>query len=166
MNRTSISDSLFFTRSVSHWNNNLLNFRCDIPVVIMGETGCGKTRLIQFMCQLQCSDVKNVQNMFVMKVHVYWNTNSLKKKHKIFKKFARLFHPFKVFFLLCRSMEELQRKISLEKSRKLNLQPDKISREKRQNMFILYSFLMKQTQLKQSGLSRRSCVIKQSAEDL
>lgn len=88
------------------------------------------------------------------------------KKHKIFKKFARLFHPFKVFFLLCRSMEELQRKISLEKSRKLNLQPDKISREKRQNMFILYSFLMKQTQLKQSGLSRRSCVIKQSAEDL
>lgn len=34
----------------------------------MGETGCGKTRLVQFMCQLQCPDVKNVQNMFVMKV--------------------------------------------------------------------------------------------------
>nr|XP_034315108.1 E3 ubiquitin-protein ligase rnf213-alpha-like isoform X1 [Crassostrea gigas] len=46
-----------------------MRFRCDIPVIIMGETGCGKTRLIQFMCQLQCPDVKNVQNMFVMKVH-------------------------------------------------------------------------------------------------
>ncbi|XP_061169142.1 E3 ubiquitin-protein ligase RNF213-like [Saccostrea echinata] len=46
-----------------------MRFRCDIPVIIMGETGCGKTRLIQFMCQLQCPDVKNVKNMLVMKVH-------------------------------------------------------------------------------------------------
>ncbi|XP_072028883.1 E3 ubiquitin-protein ligase rnf213-alpha-like isoform X2 [Amphiura filiformis] len=29
-----------------------MRFRCKIPVVIMGETGCGKTRLIQFLCQL------------------------------------------------------------------------------------------------------------------
>lgn len=43
----------------------------------MGETGCGKTRLVQFMCQLQCPDVKNVQNMFVMKV--YWNTKNFCK---------------------------------------------------------------------------------------
>ena len=28
-------------------------YRCGIPVVIMGETGCGKTRLIRYMCQLQ-----------------------------------------------------------------------------------------------------------------
>ncbi|CAG2214564.1 RNF213 [Mytilus edulis] len=28
-------------------------FRCDIPVVIMGETGCGKTSLVKFMCALQ-----------------------------------------------------------------------------------------------------------------
>lgn len=27
--------------------------RCGIPVVIMGETGCGKTRLVRFMCDLQ-----------------------------------------------------------------------------------------------------------------
>lgn len=71
-----------------------------------------------------------------------------------------------VLFLICRFMEELQRKILLEKSRKLNMQPDKISRKKRHIMFILYSFLMKQTQPKQSGLLKRSCVIKQSAEDL
>lgn len=60
---------IIFQQSVSHLNNELLFFRCDIPVIIMGETGCGKTRLIQFMCQLQCPDVKNVQNMFVMKVY-------------------------------------------------------------------------------------------------
>lgn len=44
--------------------------RCDIPVIIMGETGCGKTRLIQFMCQLQCPDVTNIKNMLVMKVYI------------------------------------------------------------------------------------------------
>lgn len=63
-------------------------------------------------------------------------------------------------------MEELKRKILLGKSKKLNLQQEKISRKKRQNMFILYFFLMKQTQPKQSGLLGKSCVIKQSAEDL
>ena len=30
-----------------------MRFRCNIPVIIMGETGCGKTRLINFMCKLQ-----------------------------------------------------------------------------------------------------------------
>ena len=29
-----------------------MRFRSDIPVVIMGETGCGKTRLIRYMCDL------------------------------------------------------------------------------------------------------------------
>ena len=28
-------------------------FRVDIPVIIMGETGCGKTKLIDFMSKLQ-----------------------------------------------------------------------------------------------------------------
>lgn len=69
---------VIFQQHFSHLKNTLLNFRCDIPVVIMGETGCGKTRLVQFMCQLQCPDVKNVQNMFVMKV--YWNTKNFCKK--------------------------------------------------------------------------------------
>ena len=27
--------------------------RVDIPVIIMGETGCGKTKLIEFMSKLQ-----------------------------------------------------------------------------------------------------------------
>ncbi|XP_062591685.1 E3 ubiquitin-protein ligase rnf213-alpha-like, partial [Saccostrea cucullata] len=46
-----------------------MRFRCDIPVIIMGETGCGKTRLIKFMCQLQCPIGVEVQNMILMKVH-------------------------------------------------------------------------------------------------
>ena len=27
--------------------------RCNIPVIVMGETGCGKTRLVKFLCALQ-----------------------------------------------------------------------------------------------------------------
>ncbi|XP_061169263.1 E3 ubiquitin-protein ligase RNF213-like isoform X1 [Saccostrea echinata] len=46
-----------------------MRFRCDIPVIIMGETGCGKTRLVKFMCQLQCPIGVEVQNMILMKVH-------------------------------------------------------------------------------------------------
>ena len=44
-------------------------FRCGIPVIIMGETGCGKTRLIKFMCDLQIPAGADVQNMVLMKVN-------------------------------------------------------------------------------------------------
>ena len=30
-----------------------MRFRCNIPVVIMGETGCGKTRMVEFMSKLK-----------------------------------------------------------------------------------------------------------------
>ena len=43
--------------------------RCDIPVVIMGETGCGKTRLIRYMCDLVAQG-SACNTMFVLKVHV------------------------------------------------------------------------------------------------
>ncbi|VDI80191.1 Hypothetical predicted protein, partial [Mytilus galloprovincialis] len=46
-----------------------MRFRCDIPVIIMGETGCGKTRLVKFMCSLQQPPGVNVENMILMKVH-------------------------------------------------------------------------------------------------
>ena len=46
----------------------LMRFRCNIPVVIMGETGCGKTRLIQFMCSLQALQTA-ATNMLMLKVH-------------------------------------------------------------------------------------------------
>lgn len=44
-------------------------FRCNIPVVIMGETGCGKTRLIRYMCDLARQD-KTGNNMLILKVRI------------------------------------------------------------------------------------------------
>ena len=45
-----------------------LRFRCGIPVVIMGETGSGKTRLVRFMCDLLRG--KSIeQNMLILKTH-------------------------------------------------------------------------------------------------
>ncbi|XP_053396339.1 E3 ubiquitin-protein ligase rnf213-alpha-like isoform X2 [Mercenaria mercenaria] len=46
-----------------------MRFRCDIPVIIMGETGCGKTRLVKFMCALQQPPGVEITNMILMKVH-------------------------------------------------------------------------------------------------
>ena len=37
-------------------------------MIIMGETGCGKTRLIRFMCELQ-SGPGGPKNMLLMKVY-------------------------------------------------------------------------------------------------
>ncbi|XP_018410445.1 PREDICTED: E3 ubiquitin-protein ligase RNF213-like [Nanorana parkeri] len=45
-----------------------MRFRCGIPVVIMGETGCGKTRLIKFLCHL-CKGYVETENMKLVKVH-------------------------------------------------------------------------------------------------
>lgn len=45
-----------------------MRFRCGIPVVIMGETGCGKTRLVRFLCTLQ-KENRPVENMVLVKVH-------------------------------------------------------------------------------------------------
>lgn len=45
-----------------------MRFRCGIPVVIMGETGCGKTRLIRYMCGLQNWGMEDRKNLLLMKV--------------------------------------------------------------------------------------------------
>ncbi|XP_067403324.1 E3 ubiquitin-protein ligase RNF213 isoform X3 [Emydura macquarii macquarii] len=45
-----------------------MRFRCGIPVIIMGETGCGKTRLIKFLCELRRGGV-DAENMKLVKVH-------------------------------------------------------------------------------------------------
>ena len=42
-------------------------FRCSIPVIVMGETGCGKTRLIRYMCDLARQGMDR-RNMLIMKV--------------------------------------------------------------------------------------------------
>ena len=38
----------------------------------MGETGCGKTRLIRFMCELQAGP-EGPKNMLLMKVCIFQN---------------------------------------------------------------------------------------------
>ena len=66
---------------------HLLFFRCNIPVVIMGETGCGKTRLIRYMCDLAAQGCRqggeHVKNMFIMKVSslllILSNDSNIKK---------------------------------------------------------------------------------------
>ncbi len=45
-----------------------MRFRCNIPVVIMGETGCGKTRLIRFLCELLRLE-QRVENLMILKAH-------------------------------------------------------------------------------------------------
>ncbi|XP_037664815.1 E3 ubiquitin-protein ligase RNF213 isoform X2 [Choloepus didactylus] len=45
-----------------------MRFRCGIPVIIMGETGCGKTRLIRFLSDLQRGGV-DAETMKLVKVH-------------------------------------------------------------------------------------------------
>ncbi len=46
-----------------------MRFRCGIPVVIMGETGCGKTRLIRYMCDL-AREGREIRNMLILKVTI------------------------------------------------------------------------------------------------
>ena len=45
-----------------------MRFRCNIPVVIMGETGCGKTRLIEYLCNIMARG-KNAENKKIVKIH-------------------------------------------------------------------------------------------------
>jgi hypothetical protein len=48
-----------------------MRLRAGIPVIIMGETGCGKTRLCKYMCELQKNpnDKTKTKNMYLVKVH-------------------------------------------------------------------------------------------------
>ena len=66
-------------------NNCNLYFRCNIPVIIMGETGCGKTRLIKFMCDLQVPAGADVQNMVLMKVNILVGNWKVAKDFKVTK---------------------------------------------------------------------------------
>ncbi|WAR11571.1 R213A-like protein [Mya arenaria] len=57
-----------------------MRFRCDIPVIVMGETGCGKTRLVKFLCALQCPHDANAENMIIMKIHGGTTVDDISKK--------------------------------------------------------------------------------------
>jgi ABC-type taurine transport system ATPase subunit len=62
-----------------------LSKRCGIPVIIMGETGCGKTRLIRFMCELQAGP-DGPKNLLLMKV---WLVLPTFLSTLVFAKFTR-----------------------------------------------------------------------------
>ena len=58
-----------------------LRFRCNIPVMIMGETGCGKTRLIKYLCDLHLhQDIKNLKILMHVKVHGGTTAEIIRKK--------------------------------------------------------------------------------------
>uniref|UniRef100_A0A3Q3EUN5 RING-type E3 ubiquitin transferase n=1 Tax=Labrus bergylta TaxID=56723 RepID=A0A3Q3EUN5_9LABR len=65
-----------------------MRFRCGIPVVIMGETGCGKTRLVGFLCALQ-KEERPVENMVLVKVHGGTTAEMIYRKVREAEKLAK-----------------------------------------------------------------------------
>ncbi|KAM9358387.1 E3 ubiquitin-protein ligase rnf213-alpha-like [Symphorus nematophorus] len=65
-----------------------MRFRCGIPVIIMGETGCGKTRLIKFMCELRRCGAP-AENMTLVKVHGGTTSEMIYEKVKEAETLAR-----------------------------------------------------------------------------
>ncbi|XP_062496366.1 E3 ubiquitin-protein ligase RNF213-like isoform X4 [Pezoporus occidentalis] len=65
-----------------------LRFQCGIPVIIMGETGCGKTKLVQFMSNLQRAGRK-LQNMVVVRVHGSTTSKAIWEKVRMAVELAR-----------------------------------------------------------------------------
>ena len=58
-----------------------MRFRSNIPVILMGDTGCGKTRLIQFMCKLQSRN-PDLHNLVILKVHGEITENDIKDSYR------------------------------------------------------------------------------------
>ena len=65
-----------------------MKFRCNIPVIIMGETGCGKTRLIDFMCKLQAKR-RSIENLIFLKMHGETTSQDILKSYEKALKLAR-----------------------------------------------------------------------------
>ncbi|KAK7465937.1 hypothetical protein BaRGS_00037515, partial [Batillaria attramentaria] len=66
-----------------------MRFRCNIPVIIMGETGCGKTRLVKFMCALQTPKQAATSTVVLMKVHGGTTVEDIHEKVKEAESLAR-----------------------------------------------------------------------------
>ena len=56
-----------------------MRMKANIPVVMMGETGCGKTRMIKYLCDLMRGGRK-VQNMILIKVHGGLSRETIRRK--------------------------------------------------------------------------------------
>lgn len=78
-----------------------MRMRADIPVIIMGETGCGKTRLCKYMCELQKNpdNADEIENMYLVKVHGGTTSEDIKQSvekaeilaEKNWKKYPNMF---------------------------------------------------------------------------
>ena len=84
-----------------------MRFRCGIPVVVMGETGCGKTRMVEFMSKLKYASKQkidqkkhknksetadkpeSIQNMMIVKVHGGITVSVIQKKMREAVELAR-----------------------------------------------------------------------------
>ncbi|CAB4038132.1 E3 ubiquitin- ligase rnf213-alpha-like [Paramuricea clavata] len=76
-----------------------MRFRCGIPVIIMGETGCGKTRLIRFMCELQAGP-DGPKNLVLMKIHGGTTYTEIEKKVEEAEKYASCYEGINVDTIL------------------------------------------------------------------
>ncbi|XP_010854827.1 PREDICTED: E3 ubiquitin-protein ligase RNF213 [Bison bison bison] len=65
-----------------------MRFRCGIPVIIMGETGCGKTRLIKFLSDLR-RGAADAETMKLVKVHGGTTANMIYSKVREAEELAR-----------------------------------------------------------------------------
>ncbi len=49
-----------------------MRLKCNIPVIVMGETGCGKTRMVQYLCALMLppkARALKLSNLVMVKIH-------------------------------------------------------------------------------------------------
>ncbi|XP_065899482.1 E3 ubiquitin-protein ligase rnf213-alpha-like isoform X2 [Dysidea avara] len=67
----------------------LMRFRCNIPVILMGETGCGKTRLIKYMCELLSLSSPHSNILLTLEVHGGVSEKDVVKKIHEAQKLAR-----------------------------------------------------------------------------
>lgn len=68
-----------------------MRLRANIPVIIMGETGCGKTRLCKYMCELQKNPnaITTTENMYLVKVHGGTTSEEIRQHVKAAQKLAK-----------------------------------------------------------------------------
>ena len=55
----------------------ITRIRADLPVILMGETGCGKTSLIRILYDLQFKYVGNNNNMLIYNIHAGVTDNDI-----------------------------------------------------------------------------------------
>ena len=68
-----------------------MRFRCNLPVVITGETGCGKTRLMKFFSDLHLDPkVLNVTHLIHFKIHGGITALDIENKLERAEKIAKL----------------------------------------------------------------------------